>query len=121
DALHDRADAGEVEEQAGGDSEGRGDEQFLHRDFRGGLAQPASGDETEDHGAQRRDEAEREIAAAVKNERPYTREEVQEPLVERVAQIGVLVPVRHETGVIVSPVGRDAYGLVIEAGAGYGI
>ena len=92
----------------------------LHRD-RAALARGATaGDQAQDHGAERGNEAERQIAAAVKHERLDAREEIQEPLVEGVAQVGVLIPMRGEARVVVRPIRRNADGLVVEAGAGHG-
>lgn len=50
--------------------------------------------QAEDHRAQRREEAERRVPAAVEFKRPLAREQVQEPPVERPGRIAVQVPVR---------------------------
>ena len=79
------------------------------------VAQPAAGDQSQDHGAERRNEAQRQISAAVGDEWLDARKQIQEPLVERVPEIGVLVPVRGEAGVVMLPVRRHAHGLLVEA------
>src|SRR5207248_3011027 len=66
-----------------------------------GFAQPAPCDQAEDHGAKRGNETQREVAAVVVHEGMLAREEVQEPLVEAVAEIVVFVPVRGESSEIV--------------------
>ncbi len=121
DALDDRIDARGVQQDTGKDPGDTGHYQAPHRNGRRGCTQPASGDEPEDHRAQRRDEAEREIAAAVGHQRRLAREQVQEPLVEGQPQVGVLVPVGRQPRVLMRPVRRYANGLVVVAGPGNGV
>ena len=78
-----------------------------------GGAQPAAGDQAEDHRAERRDEAQCEIAAAIRDERLRAREQVEEPDVERVSEIVVLVPVRRESAVVMRPVRGHAHRLIV--------
>ena len=72
------------------------------------FAQPAAGDQPENHRAERRDEAERKIAAAVRDERFRAGEKIQEPLVERRTEIRVFVPMRREAARVIRPVRRHA-------------
>src|SRR5207245_165108 len=72
------------------------------------IAQPAAGDEAEDHRAERRNETQRAVPAAVIEERLLAREEVHEPGVERPGEVGVLVPMRRESADVVRPARRDA-------------
>ena len=52
-----------------------------------------------DHGAQGGDETQSKIAAVIEQERVFAREEIEEPQIEGLAEIAVLVPVGAETGV----------------------
>ena len=76
-------------------------------------AEPLPGDEAEEHGAERGDETEGEIAAAVVEEWFFAREKIHEPLVEASAEVPIFIPVRGEAGEVL-PIGRDADGLPIE-------
>ena len=58
----------------------REESQFLVRRASFGFEQPA-GEESEDHGAERGDEVQRQVPATVEDERLLAREEVQEPLI----------------------------------------
>ena len=60
---------------------------------------PLSGEQAKDHGAQSGDETQSEIAALVEDERVFARKQVQEPQIEGLAEIAVLVPVGAEAGV----------------------
>ncbi len=79
------------------------------------ASEHATREQAEDHRRQRRDEVQRQVAAAVVDERPLPREEVEEPLVGPGSEIRVLVPVRGEAGDVVRPVGADADGRGIES------
>src|SRR6185436_20410892 len=61
------------------------------------------------------------IAAAISDKGLRPGKEIQKPLVKSRAEIAVLVPVRSEPGKVVSPVGWNAYRLIVESGAGRGI
>src|SRR5204862_8193140 len=61
------------------------------------FAKPDSRNQAQDHRAQRGNETQREVSTGVVFETIFTREQVQEPLVEAVSKIVVLVPVRGET------------------------
>src|ERR1700690_1357221 len=68
DALDDGAEAGEVEKKAGCDKHGAGDDETLNGNFGSGRAEPFTGAQPEQHGAERGNEAEGEIAAVVVDE-----------------------------------------------------
>ena len=122
DAFDDRADAGEVEEQASGHEGSGGEEEAAERDPGFGLDEPAAGDKAEDHGAEGGDEAEGEIAAVVEEEGLGAGELVEEPDVEGLAEVAVHVPVRREAGEQVAvPIGGDADGGPGEVRSGRGI
>ena len=88
---------------------------------RGAAAmKPLSGEQAQDHGAQRGDEAQGKVAALVEHERVFAGKQVQEPHVEGLAKVAVLVPVRAKAGVQVMPIGGDADRGVVEVRAGSG-
>ena len=114
DPLHDGADSQNVQQYTAEERRKTGDEKIAKRNRRRGVAQPTTGDQTEDHRAQRRDKAERQVSSIIRDERVYSREQVQKPLVERGACIAVLVPVRHEAGVVMLPIRWNSHSLIIE-------
>ena len=85
------------------------------------VAQPAAGDQPQDHRAQRGDEAQRRVAAAVGDKRRLARQQVEEPHVEGLPEVAVLVPVRRQPAVVMRPVRRHADRLIVESRPGHGI
>jgi hypothetical protein len=86
---------------------------LLHR--QAGAPEQAARQQTEDHRRQRRDEVQREVSAAVEHERPLAREQIQEPLIRDVGDVGVLVPVSREARQVMRPVQRDTDGGRVES------
>ncbi len=80
--------------------------------------EPLPGEEAQDHGAQRGDEAQRQVAALVEHERVLAREQVQEPNIEGLAEVAVLVPVGAKAGVKMMPIRGDSNRGVVEVRAG---
>lgn len=97
DALDDGVDAEEMKSDSDGQERGTGEEETADGKAGGGGKEPSTGDEAEDHGAERRDEAEGEVSAAVVDEGRGAGKEIEEPEVEGLAEVGVLVPVRCES------------------------
>src|ERR1051325_2919970 len=62
------------------------------------AAQDAASDQTEDHGAEGRDETKGRVAAAVVAEPVVRREKIQEPGVEGPGRVGVQAPMSGESG-----------------------
>src|SRR6266576_2465251 len=85
-------------------------QQLFHRDVRPGSAQPTPRNQAEDHRPQCRDKTQCEVTALVVNKRMLARKEIQEPLVETVSEIVVLVPMRSESRIVVLrvPLRRNA-------------
>ena len=67
-----------------------GNEEFLHGNFGSGFAQPPPRDQSQNHGAQGGNEAQRQVSAVVINPRRCAREEIQEPLIEGVPKLKFL-------------------------------
>src|SRR6266568_576326 len=114
-AFHHRANVRVMQRQSKRNPRNAGNQQLLHRDLGPGFPQPAPGDQAQDHCAQRRNETQCEVSTRVVHEAIFAREQVQEPLVEAVSEIVVLVPVRSESREVVLRVPRrgDAYVLPI--------
>ena len=93
-ALDDGADAGKVQHERRGTQNRAGQQEAAKGNPRSGLAIPPAGDEAQQQGAQRGDKAERKVAARVVSKALRARKEIQEPNVEGLAQVAVLVPVR---------------------------
>ena len=79
------------------------------------AAQQLPGQQAKDHGRQRGHEAQREIAAAVVDERLGSRKQIQEPLVERGRGVGVLVPMSGDAREV-WPITAHAHRCVVEIG-----
>src|SRR5437867_367485 len=116
DAFHHWANVRIMQRQSQRNPRHAGNQQLFHRNVRPGVSQPAPCDQAQDHRAQRRNETQREVSTGVVHEGIFAREQVQEPLVEAVAEIVVLVPVRRESREVVLRVPRrgNAYALPIE-------
>ena len=121
DALYNGADSCEVKEQTRGNSPYAGKQKFLEWDLRSNTTQPPAGDQTQNHGAERGNKTQGEVATIIGHEGRSAREQIQEPLVESIAEIGVLVPVGKESGKIVGPISRNAYRLLVEGGIRNGV
>ena len=92
------------------DQPGRGDKEPAKRNLWRRLEEPSAADHTQQHGSQRGDEAQRQVASVVIAERAGARKQIQEPDIESLAKIRVLVPVRGEPGVeVLVPVRRHAH------------
>ncbi len=115
DPLDDRAEPEPLKDEAGEGQRDAGEHESLQLLARASRCpEPLPCPEAQDHRRQRRDEAERGPAAFVESERRLTREEVQEPDVERPREVRVLVEVREESRVEMRPVRRDADARVVE-------
>ena len=97
DALDDGIDSEDMEQHARGDQRGACEEHPAEGDSGCGGDEPSSGDKTEQHGTQCGDEAEGEIAAGVVEEGRGSGKEIQEPEIEGLAEVYVLVPVCGES------------------------
>src|SRR5688572_25527189 len=118
DAFDDGVEAGEMNDDTGGEADEAGfheEEKFLLRRAFTLIAEPLAGDEAEKHRAEGWDETEREVSAAVVGEWFFAREKIHEPLIESGAEIPVFIPMRSEAGEV-RPISRDADGLPVEAG-----
>src|SRR5207302_1695566 len=94
----------EMQQGSGGETDESRDQQAAHGNGGRGRADPAARDQAEDHGAESRDETQRQVAAAVEQERFGPGQQVEKPDVERLPEIRILVPVRGEAGEVVLPV-----------------
>src|SRR5271163_2175012 len=74
--------------------------------------------QAQDHGAQRGDKAQGKVAAVVEHEWVFARKEVQEPHIEGLPKVAVLIPVGAKPGVEVMPIGGHANRGVVEIRAG---
>ena len=99
DALDDGANSGEVKKHANRQQNDASGEEPANGLLGRRSHKPLSGKEAEDHGAQRGNETQSKVAALIEDERVYAREEVQEPQIEGLAEIAVLVPMGAEAGV----------------------
>src|SRR3954467_2753866 len=86
-----------MEEDARGDKRCACEKEAAEGNLRRGCGEPLASEEAEQHGSQGRNEAESEIASAVEAERRSSREEIEEPEVEGLAEVHVLVPVSGES------------------------
>lgn len=96
DALDDGVDAEEMKDESDGHERSTCEEETADGKAGDGGKEPSTGDEAEDHGAEGGDEAEGEVSAAVVEEGRGAGKEIQEPEVEGLAEVGVLVPVSCE-------------------------
>src|SRR5262249_1693945 len=119
--FHYGADPAEMQQQTRRDSDRPSAEKLAERNTRRGVTQPTARGKSEDHRAESRYEAEGQVSAAVEYKGLSPREEVEEPLIECVAEVGVLVPVCREAGVVVCPVRRHADCLKVEVRPRHGI
>lgn len=116
DALDDGVDAEEVKGDSGGHERDTGEEETADGKAGGSGEEPSTGDEAKDHGAEGGDEAEGEVSATVVDKRRGAGKEVEEPEVEGLAEVGVLVPVGGEAvEEMAVPVEWDADSGVVEA------
>src|ERR1039457_5669309 len=116
DALDDGANSSDMEKQGRGCEHCPGDQKALDGDPGSGRAKPFAGAEAKENGAHRGDKAEGEIAAFVVEEAGRARQNVEEPDVECLAKVAVLVPVGGEPCEVMVPVRWNSYGSVIETG-----
>ena len=79
--------------------------------------QPFSREESENHGREGWNEAQRGPSAFVEDKRMLSRKQVEKPLIECPGEIGIFVPMREKASVVVIPILRNADGRVIEVGA----
>src|SRR5271156_2307476 len=79
---------------------------------------PLSCKQAQDHGAKRGDKAQGKITALVEHEWVFARKQVQEPQIEGLAKVAVLIPVGAKPGVKVMPIGGHADRSVVEVRAG---
>ena len=70
--------------------------------------EPLSGQETENHGRECRNKTQGGPAPLIEDKGLRSRKEIQEPNIKRPCKIGILVPVREESAVIVRPIWRNA-------------
>ena len=94
------------------------DQETLDGDPGSIVAEPLPGAQPKQHGAEGGNEAERQIAAAIVDETRGAREQIEEPNVEGLAEVAVLVPMRGEAGEVVMPVRRHSYCGIVEVRAG---
>src|ERR1700678_3491928 len=79
---------------------------------------PLSCKQAQDHGAKRGDKTQGKVAALVEHERVFARKQIQEPQIEGLAKVAVLIPVGAKPGVEVMPIGGHADCGVVEVRAG---
>ena len=106
-----------MKQKTDGNQGGSCQQESAHRNARSSSQRPTARGDSQQHGAKRRNKAQRQIAAVVEQERTGAREQVQEPDIERLAEIAVHIPVRCKAGEEVPvPVVRHSHGSVVEIG-----
>lgn len=104
DPLDDGTNAGEMENQRQSDSSQTKRCKPSQNAHLFARPNPATRYEPEDHGSERRNEAQSQITAAVCHKRVRSGEEIEKPLIEGIPEIAVFIPMRSESGEIVVPV-----------------
>src|SRR4051812_3593493 len=94
DPLDYRADAGRVEEQPQRNPGSTKDDEAPHHGDRVVALYPSASNKTQNHGSERWNEAQRQVAATVRHERLRSWKQIQKPLIKGVAEIAVLIPMR---------------------------
>src|SRR6266568_2915151 len=96
---------------------GTSNQEAPDRDLWGSRAKPFSRLEAKEHSSEGGDEAERQIAAVIEHKPRSARKEIQEPDIECLTEVAVLVPVGGKAGEVVMPIQRNSDCSIVEAWA----
>src|SRR5438445_1936935 len=113
--LNHRANPRHMQQRSCSDSYNSRQQQLSKRNLRRLRAQPSPRNQSQNHRAQRRNKTQSQISTLVEYKRLHSWKNIQEPLVESISEIRILVPMSHQSAVVMRPICRHAHRLPIES------